>query len=206
MPAIAVTPVFPVHSSVAPPIDAVRPGQCVRCDAGCGIPGALTIIGHGVRSHEVVVANDGEGSASLEKTWSRRFKCKRCGATFTIGPPGVLRRYLYSLYAILTAWLLTIRPALGEGLDQETVYARQGVDRRPGKPAPEARRSGRRRWRSLMRWAEQIEAWWPTRVVAGPTWSARAEGLLLGFVAGGGGREGLRRRAIAAHVGGGMAV
>jgi hypothetical protein len=156
--------------------------------------------------HTVVAANDGAGSASLETTWSRRFLCKKCRKTFTIGPPGVLRRYLYSLAAILTAWLLAIRPSLGDGLDQEAVYARQGVDRRPGQPPREKRRSGRRRWRSLMRWAEQIEAWWPSRAVQGATWSSRAEGLLLGFLAGGGGRTGLRRRAIMAHAGGGMAV
>jgi hypothetical protein len=118
----------------------------------------------------------------------------------------VLRRYLYSLAAILTAWLLAIRPALGDGLDQEAVYDRQGVDRRPGQPPREKRRSGCRRWRSLMRWAGRIEDWWPTRAVLGTTWSARAEGLLLGFVAGGAGRDGLRRRAIAVHAGGGMGV
>ena len=173
---------------------------------GCGVPGAWWIIGHGRRTHAVVAANDGEGSVSIETTWSRRFLCKKCRKTFTIGPPGILSRYLYSLAAILTAWVLAIRPALGDGLDQEAVYDRQGVDRRPGPPLPEKGRSGRRRWRSLMRWAGQIEVWWPTRVVLGTTWSARAEGLLLGFVLGGGERDGLRRRAIAAHVGGGMAV
>ena len=118
----------------------------------------------------------------------------------------MLYRYLYSLAAILTAWLLAIRPALGDGLDQEAVYDRQGVDRRTGPPPPEKGRSGCRRWRSLMRWADQIEAWWPTRAVLGTTWSARAEGLLLGFLPGGDGRAGLRRRAITSHAGGGMAV
>lgn len=193
----------PAASFTLPAIHGVRPGQCPRCGAGCGVPGALVIIGHGVRWHTVVLANDGEGSASMAATWSRRFLCKKCGGTFTIGPPGVLRRYLYSLAAILTAWLLAIRPPLGAGLDQEAVYARQGVDRRPGQTPGEKRRSGRRRWRSLMRWADQIAAWWPTRPVSGATWSATVEGLLLGFVAGGGGWPGLRIRAVRAHAGGG---
>lgn len=198
------TSIFPAGSDTAPPIDAVRPGQCLRCGAGCGVPGALVIIGHGVRSHTVVMANDEDPRASLATTWSRRFKCKKCSGTFTIGPPGVLRRYLYSLGAILTAWLLALRPPLGEGLNQEAVYDHQGVDRRPQGPDPEPWRCGCRRWRSLMRWAAQIEAWWPTRPVSGTTWSARAAGLLHGFLAGGGGREGLRSRAITAHAGGGV--
>lgn len=39
----------PGDLSEAPPINGVRPGQCPCCGAGCGVPGALVIIGHGGR-------------------------------------------------------------------------------------------------------------------------------------------------------------
>jgi hypothetical protein len=147
----------------------------------------------------VVLANDDSGPATLEIVWIRRFRCRRCAVCCAVGPPGVLPRHQYSLDAILTAWLLAIAVPLGEGLDQIAVYARQGVDRVAGMADVEAGRSGRRRWRSLARWASQIVAWWPGRPAVGRTWRDRAHGLLVGFVAGGEGRVGLRARAVA-HV------
>jgi hypothetical protein len=153
----------------------------------------------------VVLANDGDGATTLGQIWTRRFRCRRCGVCCAVGPPGVLPRLRYSLDAIVTAWLLAIAGPLGDGLDQLAVYARQGVDRVPGVGPTEALRSGRRRWRSLSRWASRVATWWPARPAVGRTWRDRAHGLLVGFVPGGDGRRGLRARAVA-HAGPGGRV
>jgi len=168
--------------------------------------GRIALHGHGIRGRLVVFANDDDGRATLGFVWTRRFRCRGCGVCCAVGPPGVLLRYQYSLDAIVTAWLLAIARPLGEGLDQLAVYARQGVDRVAGVTSAEARRSGRRRWRSLSRWASRIAAWWPGRVAGGRTWRDRAHALLVGFVAGGGGRVGLRARAVTGHAVRGAAV
>lgn len=162
--------------------------------------------GHGVRWRAIVLPNDEDRGASIAQVWSRRFRCCRCEACCAVGPPGVVPGHLYSLAAILTAWLLALAVPLGEGLDQVAVCARQGVDRRGGVSDAEPGRSGRRRWRSLGRWAARIGTWWPARPVTGTPWRQAAHALLVGFVAGGGGRDGLRSRAIAAHASSGCGM
>lgn len=154
----------------------------------------------------MVLANDLDDHASLGLIWSRRFLCRGCDTCCAVGPPDVLPRHLYSLDAILTAWLLALVGPLGDGLDQLAVYARQGVDRGGSTPDAEGRRSGVRRWRSLARWAARIPTWWPSRPVVGRTWRDIAGQLLIGFVAGGSGRDGLRARAVAAHASTGAAM
>ncbi|MGH6690384.1 MAG: hypothetical protein ACREF4_06875 [Gammaproteobacteria bacterium] len=166
----------------------------------------IALHGHGIRLRSVVLANDSEGSATLGVVWTRRYRCRGCGVCCSVSASGVLPRFQYSLDAIVTAWLLVIAVPLGEGLDQLAVYARQGVDRVAGVPSAEARRSGRRRWRSLSRWASRIEAWWPGQAVGAGAWRERAHALLVGFVAGGGGRAALRARAVAVHALRGAAV
>lgn len=151
-------------------------------------------------------ANDDDAPARLGLVWSRRFRCVRCDTCCAVGPPGVVPRHLYALGAIVTAWLLALARPLGDGLDQVAVYARQGADRRGGGGDAEPGRAGRRRWRSLGRWAARIETWWPTRPVTGATWRQAAQVLLVGFVAGGDGRDGLRSRAIAAHASSGCSM
>jgi hypothetical protein len=163
-----------------PPIDEVRPRCCPSCGA-IAIHGARVVLhGHGLRDRELVLP--GEGRARLLRVWVRRFRCTACDSTCSVLPPGALPGQLYSLVAILTAWWLGARRPLGEGLDDGAVYARQGVDRL----TPERHQNGRLRWRSLVRWASRIEAWWPGHVVAGSTWRRRVEGLLTGLIATGG--------------------
>lgn len=134
----------------------------------------------------------------------RRFRCQACGATCSVLPPGVLPRHLYALSAIVAAWFLAAAAPVGDGLDDEAVYARQGVERRRGKA--DRGRGGVQRWRSLARWTKSIPDWWPTRPVLGPTWRARASSLLVGFLPGEGGREGAIRRALSVHTAGGTAM
>jgi hypothetical protein len=184
-----------------PPVSAVRPSRCPRCGVATGPPGRLGLEGHGVRWRDVVVPGE---VPTLERAWARRFHCERCGGVCIVGPPGVLPRYVYALTAILGAWFLAAARPVGDGLSDEAVYARTGVDRR--KDGGEPGRAGVRRWRSLRRWAGQLEAWWPTRPVPEGTWRERVASLLVGFLPGDEGRDGATRRAVVAHAAGGTAM
>lgn len=188
-------------SASVPPIDAVRPPFCPHCGAPAGVRGALNLWGNGPRSRDVVVPGDEPG---LAQAWVRRFLCRRCDRSCSVSPPDVLARHLYTLSAILTAWFLAADPPVGDGLDDEAVYALVGVDRRLDSQEPG--RSGRRRWRSLRRWLAAASTWWPTRPLIGSTWRQRAASLLVGFVPGDGGRDGATRRALSAHAAGGTAM
>jgi hypothetical protein len=166
-----------------------------------GFPGALNLWGHGVRWREVVVPGE---RPTLADAWVRRFLCVRCETTCSVSPPGVLPRHVYALTAVLSAWFHAVARPVGDGLDDEAVYARQGVERR--RRSPEPGRAGKRRWRSLGRWTASIPIWWPTRPVVGATWRQRAAALLVGFLPGDGGRDGAIRRALSVHAAGGTAM
>jgi len=161
----------------------------------------LNLWGHGVRWRDVVVPGDVPTVASV---WVRRFLCRRCDETCSVSPPGVLSRHLYTLAAILTAWFLAVGPPVGDGRDDEAVYALVGVDRRSDEQ--ESGHAGCRRWRSLRRWLDSASTWWPTHPQTGSTWRQQAGSLLVGFVPGDGGRGGAIRRALAAHAAGGTAM
>lgn len=172
-----------------PGVDAMRPGRCPSCHA-VAIPGGPKLLhGHGARVRETVLP--GEERASIARVFVRRYRCTACGAVCSVQPPGVLPRFLYSLYAIVNAWLLGTPRPVGGGLEDAAVYARQGVDRL----SPEPHRPGAVRWRSLSRWAGHIGLWWPGRAVAGVTWRQRVGSLLAGFTAEGDVTE----RALASH-------
>jgi hypothetical protein len=188
-------------------IDRVRPRKCSRCHNVAGAGSDLLFHGHGVR--EVLAVMPGrhwQGRARIVGVAVRRFRCKQCGAVVAVYPPGVLPRHLYSLLAVVAAWWHRVEPPLGGGLDDEAVYVRQGVDRWP--QGTEEHRTGRRRWRSLARWAAKVGAWWPGRAVAGSTWRARVASLLAGFAAEAGeaGLSGVMARAVASHVGAGAVM
>jgi hypothetical protein len=55
-----------------PPIDAVRPAYCPYCGAGAGLPGSLSLWGHGKRPRDVVVPG-----ARKAPAWVRRFRNTR---------------------------------------------------------------------------------------------------------------------------------
>ncbi len=185
-----------------PPIEAVRPPRCPKCRVPAGTPGALNLWGHGVRWRDVIVP--GEEAGQRVRTWVWRFLCRNCDSTSSVSPSDVLSRYRYTLMAIVTAWLLAAAKPVGDGLDEEAVYAHVGVDRRV--PGRDPDRAGKPRWRSLARWAASIPTWWPARPVVGETWRQRATTLVAGFLPGDGGRDGAVRRALAAHAAGGGAM
>lgn len=188
-------------SSSVPPIDATRPPFCPHCGVPAGVVGALNLWGHGVRTRDVIVPGDEPG---LTTVWVRRFLCQRCEETCSVSPPGVLARHLYTLSAILLAWFLAADRPVGDGLDDEAVYALVGVDRRA--EGQEPGHAGRRRWRSLRRWMRSATRWWPTRPLLGSSWRQCAGSLLIGFIPGDGERDGAIRRALSAHVAGGTAM
>lgn len=190
-----------LSSSGVPPIDAVRPAFCPHCRAVAGLPGARKLWGHGVRWHDVVVPGDKPTSVQV---WARRFLCRRCGQTCSVSAPGVLSGHVYTLAAVLAAWFRAATPPVGDGLDDEAVYALLGVDRRSAGQEPS--HSGRRRWRSLRRRVARASTWRPTRPAIGATWRERAASLMVGFIPGDGGREGAIRRALSPHVAGGTAM
>jgi hypothetical protein len=133
-----------------------------------------------------------------------RFLCGRCDRTCSVSPDDVLARHRYTLAAIVVAWFFAAPRPIGDGKDDEAVYALVGVDRRV--PGPDPDRAGKPRWRSLSRWTASIPAWWPSRPVVGATWRQRAASLLVGFLPGDGGRGGATRRALFAHAAGGTAM
>jgi hypothetical protein len=174
----------------------VRPAFCPHCRAVAGLPGARNLWGHGKRWREVIVPG-----ARVISAWVWRFLCRQCESTCSVSAADLLARRRYTLGAIVTAWILAVARPIGDGKDDEAVYALVGVDRRL--PGPDSGRAGKARWRSLSRWVRSIPTWWPTRPVVGGTWRGRAASLIVGFIPGDDGRDGAIRRALAAHTAGG---
>lgn len=193
-----------VSAFILPPTSAVRPSFCPHCRVIAGEPGAFNLWSHDIRWRDVVLPGLTDGRVVLVPSWVRRFICLRCDVTCSVSPPEVLPRHLYTLPAIILAWFRAVDAPLGDGLDDAAVYALMGVDR--PLTTQEPGHAGNRRWRSLHRWMVAASDWWPTRPLAGITWRQQATCLLLGFVAGDGGRDGAIRRAVSAHVAGGTAM
>ena len=178
----------------------MRPKFCPHCGVVAGVPGALNLWGHGKRCRRVIVP--GEADRRVVFAWVWRFLCRCCGKTCSVSPTAVLARFRYTLAAIVTAWFFAVGPPIGDGHDDEAVYALVGVDRRV--PGRDPDRAGKPRWRSLSRWTTSIPAWWPTRPAVGATWRQRAASLVSGFLPGDGGRIGAVGRALAAQASGGL--
>lgn len=136
----------------------------------------------------VVLAAEAGARPCLECCWGRRYLCLLCRGTFFVLPPGVLPRFLYSLAAIVSAWIAVARKPVGDGLSDADAYRRQGAFRRLRWLDEETWR-----WRSLGRWLRHADRWWPSRV------ENSIEGLLVGFGLGAGTEPGeVIRRSIAA--------
>lgn len=182
-------------------IDLVRPCRCHVCGNVDGK--RLAFHGHGVRVR-VAVLPDAHWSkpGRIVFVAVRRFVCTTCRSTLTVLPRGLLPRCLYSLFAVVHAlWLAVPRP-VGRGLGDEEVYAHQGVDRL----AHEARRAGRRRWRSLARWTASARQGWPSVTLVGATWRDRANSMIAAFVAAGEAPAAVVRSAVDRHAGHGAAM
>lgn len=62
--------------------------------------------GHGRRERQVWGPAGADGAPELRHTWVRRFQCKLCEATMTVGPRELLTKRLYSAAAIAMALAL----------------------------------------------------------------------------------------------------
>ncbi len=62
--------------------------------------GPLNLHGHGVRDRQLRGPLDAEQPGQLLSLCVRRYQCKRCGATITVGPCGLLCRRLFVAAAI----------------------------------------------------------------------------------------------------------
>lgn len=122
--------------------------------------------------------------------WARRYRCTVCHHVPTVLPAGVLPCHLYTVMAIVRAFILVVAEPLGQGVNHELAYAVQG--RRPTtcwtKPWPY-------RWRSLERWAAHVDGWWPGRA------ATDLHALLAGFgIEAGDDLHAILGRATASHV------
>lgn len=151
------------------------------------------IHGHGIRTRFVVVPpaiEQGTESIEIVECWERRFRCTRCRAVMVVLPRGVLPRFLYSVAAIIIAFVLVTPEPVGEGASDAEAYARQGMFAALSPYAEDPYR-----WRSLGRWAALAEQWWSA-------WTGSISSLLVLFLerAGAGGIPQAVRVAIDHHV------
>ena len=141
-----------------PAVDDARPKRCIACGRPARLGGRIILHGHGVRAREVVVlpALDA-ASRRLGECWSRRYRCTACGAVRTVLPRGLVPRHLYSVAAVIVAFVLVVAEPIGEGLTDGQAYVLQGMYSVTG-----WNDGGPYRWRSLDRWARAArERWWP---------------------------------------------
>ena len=113
----------------------------------------MVLCGHGTRDREARGPLDALTPARALVIWVRRFLCRLCGVSCTVGPAGMLSRRRYTGLAIalaLTLWGLERVPAVD-------VRARVSPDRQLGFTAGAG-------WASLSRWAQAVT--WGTVAVA----------------------------------------
>lgn len=90
-----------------PSVEEVRPGCCPACKAPSRPPGLpLGLWGHGLRSRQLRGPLEPGGPAQLVEIPLRRYLCKSCKATVTVGPRGVLPKRLYAAGVIALALCL----------------------------------------------------------------------------------------------------
>lgn len=93
-----------------PDVDLVRPRQCPECGAAARPPGrALGLVGHGVRDRQVrgpLAPGEPPGIITIQL---RRYRCRGCGAIFTVGPRGLATFRHYAAVAIgLALWMVGV--------------------------------------------------------------------------------------------------
>ncbi|MFT5458831.1 MAG: hypothetical protein ACI9K2_005339 [Myxococcota bacterium] len=178
-------------------VDDVRPPYCPCCRTPAvryeGARRKVVLQSNGRRTRPVVVPpRPGSSAPRTVRVWVRRFECQACGAAPSVLPAGVVPGHLYSLMAMLEAWLLAAPRPVGEA-------------RREGEVARRARSTEAhgRRWRSPSRWARHIAGWFPMLELPSSDlgWRSRVGRLLLALAprAGSLDLEALAPVAIACH-------
>lgn len=145
-------------------VEAARPCHCVACGAAAHrADGRLRLQGHGVRQRTVWGRQQPDGAPAMWDVVIRRFRCTDCRAARTVQPPGLTARLRYTLPAValaLMAWGLWCWPA---------AQVREYLS-----PLRLLGASAAEQWRSLRRWAWQVEVLFGLPTIAGATARARA--------------------------------
>lgn len=124
-------------------VEAARPSHCQRCSAPCRDSiGGIRLQGHGQRYREALGPPKPEAAPAMTVVIVRRYRCTDCGATTDVSPPGMAKRYRYSLPAMALALFLwgSEKHQANRVRDQISPHCFEGLNRN-------------QRWRSLLRWA-----------------------------------------------------
>ena len=137
-------------------------------------PGLVGLHGDGLRQRWVTCAVGGPDLAFVDVlACFRRFWCPVCHHGCLVGHPGIVPRLRTSIAAVAAAVRAAAAPPLGEGLSEIDIQRR--IQGHPGTvPISERARSGEPRWTALRRWVARLERWWPTLVLVGDGFRARA--------------------------------
>lgn len=128
-----------------PSAEEARPTHCSRCGVASRPLGqGLNLHGHGQRERQVRGPREVGGKPVVVLVRVRRYWCRCCKATLTVGPMGLWARRLFAVAALalgLCLWGL---------LKQSLTQVYQQVN-------PWGRPQEMRGWRQLGRWARQIQ-------------------------------------------------
>lgn len=103
----------------------------------------------------------------------RRFWCPACHRGCLVGHPGIAPRIRASLATVAIAVRGVAAEPLGDGLSEIELQERiQGEA--VTVPTSERARSGAARWHTLRRWVRTLDRWWPTLILIGVGFWARA--------------------------------
>jgi hypothetical protein len=112
------------------------------------VGGPLQMHGHGERERTQVGPEAVGQPPVVQSVGVRRYKCKKCGATVTVAPRGVVRRRLHTASAIGLALALF-------GLEHQSILAvREAITPTASHQEP-AEGAG---WSPLRRWAHEAKA------------------------------------------------
>ncbi len=129
-------------------VEAARPARCQKCSAPSRTEsGGIRLQGHGERQRGPLGPPSPDAKASSVVATVRRYRCTACGGTQDVSPPGLARRYRYSLPAIASAlflWAFERVPA-NQVRDEISPHRFVGLNRT-------------QRWRSLLRWTRAAPA------------------------------------------------
>jgi hypothetical protein len=132
--------------SRTPSAEEARPAQCPCCRVASRPVGQrLNLCGHGRRERQVRGPLRAGGKPIQGVLTLRRYLCRCCQATMTVGPMGLLTRLLFSAAALgLSLYLWGIEKKPGAKVHEQV---------NPWRREQEASRRG---WRQLGRWVQGL--------------------------------------------------
>ena len=129
-----------------PSPEEARPAHCPGCGvASRPVAGPLNLEGHGQRERQVRGPLELGQPPLLVVLPVRRYRCRCCGATMTVGPIGLRAGLLFSVAVVALALYLwgTLRQPLGQVCAQVNPWRRSAEQTQGG-------------WRQVGRWARRI--------------------------------------------------